>query len=97
MTELKTGISGISQYSPAISVSKYSDRIAFTHYFKSGYDIYQAKEEAFLHKAVDPDDVRYEAGTLPVILDRSHQIVMNNLESMNEAPVLNPDQYQDTP
>src|SRR5688572_24512571 len=97
MTELKTGISGISQYSPAISVSKSSDRIAFTHYFKSGYDIYQAREEAFLHKKVDPTDVRYAAGTLPVILDRSHQIVMNNIENMEETPVLDPDQYQDTP
>lgn len=50
MTELKTGISGISRYSPAISVSKSGDRIAYTHYFKSGYDIYQAREEAFLKK-----------------------------------------------
>ena len=97
MTELKTGISGISQYSPAISVSKSADRVAFTHYFKSGYDIYQAKEEAFLHKSVDPTDVRYAPGTLPVILDKSHQIVMNNLEEMDEDPVLNPDQYQDRP
>lgn len=97
MTELKTGISGISQYSPAISVSKSSDRIAFTHYFKSGYDIYQAKEEAFLHKAVDPGAVSYGPGTLPVILDRSHQLVMDNIESMDEDPVLNPDQYADKP
>ena len=97
MTELKTGISGISQYSPAISVSKSGDRVAFTHYFKSGYDIYQAREEAFLHKAVDPSEVRYAPGTLPVVLDRSHQIVMNNIENMDEDPVLDPDQYVDRP
>ncbi|HUR30685.1 MAG TPA: hypothetical protein VMZ69_04585 [Saprospiraceae bacterium] len=97
MTDLKTGISGISQYSPAISVSKSGDRIAFTHYFKSGYDIYQAKEEAFLHKAVDPSEVRYAPGTLPVILDRTHQTVMNNIEDMDEDPVLDPDQYVDKP
>lgn len=97
MTDLKTGISGISQYSPAISVSKSGDRIAFTHYFKSGYDIYQAREEAFLHEKVDPSDVSYAAGTLPVILDRSHQIVMNNLENMDDDPLLDPAQYKDTP
>ena len=97
MTDLKTGISGISQYSPAISVSKFGDRVAFTHYFKSGYDIYQAKEEAFLHKTVSPSEVRYAPGTLPVILDRSHQIVMNNIEAMDEDPVLDPDQFVDKP
>lgn len=97
MTELKTGISGISQYSPAISVSKIGDRIAFTHYFKSGYDIYQAQEEAFLHRKVDPSEVSYAAGTLPVILDKSHQVVMNNLQTMNNDPVLDPDQYVDRP
>ncbi len=82
MTDLKTGISGIGQYSPAISVSKSGDRIAFTHYFKSGYDIYEAKEAAFLHLPVDPDDVHFEAGTLPVISNEP-QIVMDNIEEMN--------------
>ncbi len=87
MTDLKTGISGISRYSPAISVSKSVDRIAFTHYFNSAYDIYQAKAERFLFKPVDPSDVHFEAGTLPVVLDERHQIVMNNLETMdNIAP-----------
>src|SRR5687768_7480549 len=97
MTDLMTGISGISQYSPAISVSKSGDRIAFTHYFKSGYDIYQAREEAFLHKKVDPSDVSYAAGTLPVILDKSHQLVMNNIEAMDEHQLLDPDRYVDRP
>lgn len=97
MTDLKTGISGISRYSPAISVSKSGDRIAFTHYFKSGYDIYQAREEAFLHKSVDPSEVKYAPGTLPVILDRTHQVVMNNIENMDEDAPLNPDQFRDRP
>ncbi len=97
MTDLKTGISGISQYSPAISVSKSGDRIAFTHYFKSGYDIYQAKEVAFLHKPVRPDDVHYEAGTLPVMLDRSHQLVMDGIEKMDEVAPVNPSAFNDRP
>ncbi|MEP6646865.1 MAG: tolB protein precursor, partial [Saprospiraceae bacterium] len=97
MTDLKTGISGISDYSPAISVSKSSDRIAYTHYFKSGYDIYEAKEAAFLHKAVSPNDVHYEAGTLPVVLDRNHQLVMNNIEKMDEVPPANPASYKTIP
>ena len=86
MTDLLTGISGISQYSPSISASKSGDRIAFTHYYASGYDIYQAKEAAFLHKPVDPADVHFEAGTLPVVLDQKHQMVMDNIEEMSNEP-----------
>lgn len=97
MTNLLTGISGIGQYSPAISVSKSGDRIAFTHYFKSGYDIYEAKEVAFLHIPVSPDDVHYEAGTLPVILDQSHQIVMDNIEEMNDVQPDTANQYNEEP
>lgn len=97
MTDLKTGISGISRYSPAISVSKSGDRIVYTHYFKSGYDIYQAREEAFLKKPVQPNDVSFAAGTLPVILDRTHQVVMNNIESMDEGEAPATDQYNDRP
>ncbi len=97
MTDLLTGISGISQYSPAISVSKSSDRIAYTHYFKSGYDIYEAKEAAFLHTIVRPDDVRYEAGTLPVVLDKNHQLVMGNIEKLDNVIPPGPSAYNDVP
>lgn len=97
MTDLKTGISGISRYSPAISVSKVGDRVSFTHYFKGGYDIYQAKAEKFLFKAVYPEDVHFEAGTLPVILDQHHQVVTGNIEAMNEAKPSLLAQYNERP
>jgi Tol biopolymer transport system component len=97
MTDLLTGISGISEYSPAISVSKSSDRIAFTHFYKSGYDIYEAKEAAFLHTPVNPGDVHYEAGTLPVVLDQKHQIVMNGIEKMDLITPPDPSTFKDLP
>lgn len=97
MTDLITGISGISRYSPAISVSKTADRISFTHYFKSGYDIYQAKAERFLFKPVYPDDVDFSAGTLPVLLDEDHQIVMDNIAEMDQKKEIPVDAYTDRP
>ena len=97
MTDLKTGISGISRYSPAISVSKNVDRIAYTHYFKSGYDIYQVKSDKLLFKPVDPLDVHFEAGILPVILDKSHQIVTNNINHLEEEVVSDTGAYRTLP
>lgn len=84
MTDLKTGISGISRYAPAISVAEKADRIAFTHYFKRSYDIYDAKAERFLFWPVDPADVHFEAGTLPSVTTTLPPIVMKNIQSMPE-------------
>ena len=96
MTDLVTGITGISKFSPAISVSKSVDRIAFTHYYQSSYDIYQSKAERFLFKPVSPDAVDFTAGTLPVALDENHQIVTENLESMDETEPHVSDAYKPT-
>src|SRR5690606_7940222 len=74
----------------AASGPQESDRVAFTHYAESRYDIYQAKAEKFLHQPVYPDDVNFDAGTLPVMLDRRNQVVMDNIESMESTvPDLN--------
>jgi len=97
MTDLKTGISGISRYSPAISVSKNIDRIAFTHYFKGGYDIFETKSDKFLFKPVDPLDVHFEAGTLPVVLDQRHQIVTANIEHLEDQTIPDSTEYKSLP
>jgi Tol biopolymer transport system component len=97
MTDLKTGISGIGRYSPAISVSKNVDRIAFTHYFKSGYDIYETKSDKFLFQPVDPLDVHFEAGTLPIILDKNHQIVTRNIDNLKDQTFVDTNEYKSLP
>ncbi len=94
MTDFKTGISGISRYSPAISVSKNVDRIAFTHYFKSSYDIYETTSDKFLFRPVDRNDVHFEAGTLPVLQDKDHQIVSSNIESLLDLISEDTSEYQ---
>lgn len=97
MTDLLTGISGISRYAPAISVSKESDRIVFTHYFERGYDIYQAKADKFLHQPVDAADVNFDAGTLPGLVAPRDQVVMDNIAGMpSTAPDLS-EQYREEP
>lgn len=97
MTDLKTGISGISQYSPAISVSKTRDRITYTHYFDSGYDIYSARADRFLMKPVRPEDVHYEAAILPPMLDRHHQTVMDNLATIDATEAAAQSVYTNKP
>ncbi len=67
MTDFKTGISGIGRYSPALSASKTSDRVVFSHYYGNSYHIYQARTNRMLHQPVSPDDVDLSAALLPVV------------------------------
>lgn len=65
MTKYFTGISGITQYSPAISVNRTNDDIAYTIYRNSKYTIYKANSADFPRFRITPDSVDFTASTLP--------------------------------
>jgi Tol biopolymer transport system component len=90
MTELLTGISGITPYAPALtaSIKENRDRVFFTHYFKGGHNIYKAKTEDFLHREVAPDSVNFDAATLLRVNKRAPDLVEANLSKLNELPEL---------
>ncbi len=83
MTTLLTGISGITPYSPAISLSKRTGRVLYNHYFKNSYDIYKAKEEAFIFVEVDPNDVDMSAATLPRLEQEKADIVDAQIQRLD--------------
>lgn len=64
-TDFMTGVSGITWYAPAMSIAHKRDKVIFTHYFDGKYQIYGAREKAFLRKPVSPTDVNKAAGMLP--------------------------------
>ena len=65
LTDVPTGISGISQYSPAISLERKQERILYTLYNKRGYNIYRAQTRDLLEIPVATDDVTFAAAQLP--------------------------------
>jgi len=83
MTDLVTGISGISRFSPAIAVSTKRDRVLFTHYFDSAYDIYQASSDKLINELVDKNEVDFTAGTLPLALEGKKDIANKNLNNID--------------
>ena len=86
MTQLLTGISGITKYSPAISVSRKKDRVVYTHYYRGDYAIHQSSAKKLLKIPVDKDDMDFAAATLPVANDTVVQIVQKNLENLDRLP-----------
>ncbi len=65
LTEILTGVSGITKYSPAITVSKRGTTLLYTHYFGDSYNIQKARPESMEPALVDPNDVDFTAATLP--------------------------------
>ena len=86
MTDYLVGISGITSYSPAISVSKKRDEVFYSNYLDGKYIINRAQKEDFLMEEVDPGSIDYTAATLPVIgLSKTDQ-VNSNLDFMENRP-----------
>ena len=85
LTDLLTGVSGITHYSPALSVDKKRNRVVYSHYLKNGYDIYAAKPTAFIDKVVNPQDVDMTAATLPRLNKRADKVIDAQLASAETA------------
>ena len=65
LTDLITGVSGITHYAPAISIARRRDRVLYTYFSQNGYRIYRARPIDFLDKEVDLSEVNFEAAQLP--------------------------------
>ncbi len=53
LTDLFTGITGITMFSPAISASRSTGQVAFSHYMGESYNIYRASVTELAGKPVD--------------------------------------------
>jgi Tol biopolymer transport system component len=64
MTNLFTGISGITEYSPALSISNYND-IVYSYYRAQKYSLHRAKASDFKPMKVDTQKTSFDAAVLP--------------------------------
>ncbi len=86
MTEMLTGVSGITHYAPAISIDQRRGRVAYMHFSKNSYTIYRAKMEDFLNKEVDPRAVDFAAATLPRVNPQASRVVDQQLAELDRLP-----------
>ncbi|WP_369414077.1 peptidase MA family metallohydrolase [Desertivirga xinjiangensis] len=80
LTDYFTGISGITEYSPALSVSK-NDDIIYSYYRAQKYTIYNAKADEFKPLSVDAQALNFEAATLPPAKSVGVDIINANLDN----------------
>ena len=85
MTDLKTGVSGITAYAPALSTSPKTDRITYTYLNDGVYTIYSGKRERFLNDPVDDQEVTLAAAVLPTVNKRAPLVVDRGLAGRQTA------------
>lgn len=88
-TNLFTGITGITPFSPAISVSRQTGEVVYSYYRDNRHFINKAKPEAFEQITVAPSQVDMQAAVLPPFDRIGPDIVQANILS---APPITADQ-----
>ncbi len=80
LTDYFTGISGITENSPALSISNNND-IVYSYYRSQRYTLYNAKSSEFTPKVVNSQTIDLTAATLPPLGSVGVDIVNKNLEN----------------
>ena len=94
MTDFFTGVSGITEYSPAISISSETDEVVYSHYYKAQYIVYKAPIEDLLKIEVQPDDVDFTAALLPPLIEGKKLLVDDYLVKKEEMLELKSDSLE---
>ncbi len=80
MTDLFTGICGITEFSPAISISANND-IVYSYYNAQKYILYNAKASDFTAKPVDSQALNFDAAMLPPFRSVGVDLINSNLNN----------------
>jgi len=96
MTDLFTGICGITEYSPALSISANND-IVYSYYRAQKYSLYNAKETDFTGKPVDAQDLNFSAALLPPAKAVGVDLINSNLNNYLAYPKIPFDSIKNIP
>jgi hypothetical protein len=96
MTNLFTGISGITEYSPALSISANND-VVYSYYRAQKYQIYNAKATDFNPQLVQDQVSASDAGMLPPAKSVGVDLINSNLNNFLAYPRIPADSLKHVP
>jgi len=88
VTDYQTGITGITQYAPAMSIDRRRNYLVYSHFANKGYSIYRARQEDLLTREVGPEDVDFAAATMPRVNPRAELMVDDQLQQIDAMSTL---------
>lgn len=80
LTNLFTGICGITEFSPALSISN-NDDVVYSYYRAQKYSIYNAKASDFKPVGVAAQDINFNAAMLPPMRSVGVDLINSNLNN----------------
>lgn len=83
LTNLKTGVSGITHFAPAISIDRKRNRLLYTYFSDGSYQIFVARPEDFINKSVDPAAVDMAPAKLITLNKQAPLLVNKQLEQID--------------
>lgn len=96
LTDYFTGISGITEFSPAISVSR-NDDIVYSYYRYQRYTLYNSPVSNFRAKPVDAQETNFNAAILPPAENVGVNIINSNLGNFDRFEKTLPDSLKTVP
>ena len=96
MTDLFTGICGITEFSPALSISANND-VVYSYYRKQKYTIYNAKASDFKPVIVDGGTTNFELAMLPPTRAVGVDLINANLNNYLAYPKIPTDSITSIP
>jgi Tol biopolymer transport system component len=96
LTNVITGISGVTEFTPSISTSRTDNIIVYTHYYKGDYNIYHANINDFEKVEVNPAETNFDLAKLPPAR-RKKDIVNINLANYNKPIQVTIDSFKVVP
>ncbi|WP_116125690.1 PD40 domain-containing protein [Lewinella sp. IMCC34183] len=97
LTDLITGVSGITHYAPAMSIDRSNNRLLYTYFNQNGYKIYGTMVKNMEAVRVARDSVDLTPATLPRLNRRANLIVDELLTHMDKQDVITSDQITRRP
>jgi hypothetical protein len=79
LTNLYTGIAGITAFAPAISVARQTGQVTYSYYTNNSYNIFSASPAQFTRIPVGASEVNRQAAILPPFTRTGQNLVQANL------------------
>ncbi|PPK88634.1 WD40 repeat protein [Neolewinella xylanilytica] len=97
MTDLITGVSGITHYAPAMSMDRSNNRLVYTYFNQKGYKLFGTQVEAMTAVEVPADSVDLSPATLPRLNPRATLQVDELLANMDKYDMITSDEIISQP
>jgi hypothetical protein len=97
LTDYEVGITGITKYSPAVSISRENNEMVYSYYSDNKYTIYKAAVKDFPAREVSPDALHFDAAILPPKKRLGVNISDKGREHREPLTAIRPEEYLKKP